>query len=527
MMKACSTSWHDTQLGVTLKFKVTPNCWFYRTQFFPDRHTGDIGKGLSMCRASDEGGRRCTDDNAFGLEIRRLQAKKQYHALKGNTAVVDEMTQEMQQLRDNKAELTVDGGALKPYSMPLTPSAERVLAQLREDGFAPYVVGGSVRDALLGLESKDVDIEVYKATPDQVIASLRKIGNVDEVGKSFGVLKISIGSEDFDVSLPRKESKTGDSHRGFSIEMDPDLTMTEATARRDYTVNALMYDSKLGYIIDKHDGLKDLENRKLRHVSDAFDEDPLRVLRGVQMASRFNMELDESTLEKARSLSPQFDTLAKERVQVEFQKMYEKGTQPVKAFRLLKDTNWDTHFAGLSDVNNTELAADLERNEELIRTGQLSKKQRVLVLSATIGARLPDREARSFLGYTIVGDDMKNAAYSLSRVQKPEESDAGYRHWVRDLPRNVTVSDWVLLKRSQGDTVTADKVEAKTRQLGINEASEPDLLTGDDLLSLFPGSRPGRWIGQSITKARAAQYDSTFRTKEASLEWARKNVEPE
>lgn len=478
-----------------------------------------------MCRASTEGGRRCTDHNAFGLTIRSLQAKKQYHAHKGNTAVVDEMTRKMQEMREQKQALLADGGVVMPYAMFLTPAAERVLAQLRSDGYEPYVVGGSVRDALLGLDSKDVDIEVYKATPDQVIRSLRKIGQVDEVGKSFGVLKIAIGSEDFDVSLPRKDSKVGEGHRGFTVELTPELSLTEATARRDYTINALMYDNKLGYIIDKHGGLADLQAGHLRHISDAFDEDPLRVIRGVQFASRFDMQLHPDTVIKAQTLQSQFKGLAKERIQTEFQKLYEKGKSPHKAFQLLKETGWDKSFHGLHEANNDALHQDLKRVQELTNTGVLPKNKAALILSANIATHLSDSDARSFLSYTTVGDNLKNSSYNLSRTALPEnETNASLREWVRALPRTLTAHDWVLLAKAKGETSVASRIEKKAAALGILHSKEDDMVNGDDMLAHFSERKPGKWMKEALGTIRNAQYSDMFRTRETGLAWMKANI---
>jgi len=478
-----------------------------------------------MCRKLEDGGRRCNSDNAFGIHVRNLQAQKQYHAKQGNTDRVASITDEMEKLREKKAHLTADGGKIRAYSMELTENAQRVLNQLREDGYEPYVVGGSVRDALLGLDSKDVDIEVYKATPEEVVASLRKIGQVDEVGKSFGVLKIQIGGEDFDVSLPRKDSKVGDGHRGFTTELLPELSMYEATARRDFTINALMYDNQLGYIIDKHEGLEDLDKKQLRHISDAFDEDPLRVLRGVQMASRFDMELHPDTVVKAQTLQPQFQDLAKERVQTEFEKLYSKGKAPHKAFQLLKSTGWDANFSGLAEANDGKLGQNLQRTQALADDGTIPKSKYAYVLSANIASHLNDNDAKSFLSYTTIGDDAKNGAYNLSRLKLPEnEEKATMRHWAKSLTRHNTIQDWVYLAKSRGETEKAERIQSTAQSLGLLDGPEPDLVKGEDLMALFPGRRPGPWMRVSLDEARAAQYADGFRTRESGLAWIKKNL---
>lgn len=482
-----------------------------------------------MCRSASDscGARRCNKDNNYGRTVRNLQAQKQYHAKKGNTDKVEEISSQMEEMRETKNSLISDGGELHPYTMNLTPNTSKVLNQLRESGFSPYIVGGSVRDALMGLDSKDVDIEVYGASPEEVVKSLKKIGNVDEVGKSFGVLKIAIGKEDFDVSLPRRDSKVGDGHKGFTVEVDADMTLMEATARRDYTINALMYDDKTGFIIDKHNGVEDLRNGHLRHVSDAFDEDPLRVLRGVQMASRFDMRMHPDTVLKAQTLKGEFKQLAIERVQVEFEKLYTKGKAPDKAIQLLQDTGWDENFAGLDKVNLKHLKRDLKRSQSLINDKTISKDKAQLILSSVIASKMDDKDAREFLRYTTIGDTMKNGAYALSRLELPvKQGKAGLRHWAKNMPNKLTINDWTMLAQAQGDDVKASRIRKEAEKLGILHGPEADLINGNDLLAMHEGSKPGKWMKPALDSLRAAQYSDTFRTREAGLEWAAKHTKP-
>jgi len=167
-----------------------------------------------------------------------------------------------------------------PGLVPLSDAAARVLEQCRAAGGRPLIVGGSVRDALVAryrgstLTSKDVDIEVYDAEPAVLASELSAVGRVDEVGASFGVLKVLCGGEDFDVSLPRTDSKVGSGHRGFEVRVDHDLDEVTAFGRRDYTVNAMGWDPATAELVDPYGGSADLEQGVLRHTTDAFDEDP-------------------------------------------------------------------------------------------------------------------------------------------------------------------------------------------------------------------------------------------------------------
>jgi tRNA nucleotidyltransferase/poly(A) polymerase len=487
-----------------------------------------------MCRAIDNEGRhRCNENNPYGVMKRNLQAQKQYHAArllgqgltdkqrkKSESALLD-ATSKIESLNDEKKDL----GNVRTYVMDLTPHTVAVLRQLENDGFSPYIVGGSVRDALLGLPSKDIDIEVYGGQADSIIKSLRKLGHVDEVGKSFGVLKIRIDDEDFDVSLPRTDSKIGDGHKGFAVEVNPDLSLEEATARRDYTINALMYSHKLGFIIDKHSGLKDIEAKQLRHVSDAFDEDPLRVLRGVQMASRFGMDLHPDTVEKAKSLRPAFADLATERVQMEFQKLYEKGKRTDKALRLLKETEWDQNFDGLTEINDSKLYRNVRRMQKLIDNGSVPQNKRVALLSATISQRLNPKNRRKFLTTTTVGDKEKNNAFNITELKVPQkQGKTSLRNWSHDMPNNTSIRDWALYEMATGDAKQGSRILAKAEKLGIADSAEKDLVNGENMMAAFPTRKPGPWMKEALTKARKAQYSDSFRTQADGVKWISKNI---
>src|SRR5688572_10151929 len=151
-----------------------------------------------------------------------------------------------------------------------------------------YLVGGCVRDALLRLPQKDFDIEVFGTSYEQLTKALERWGKIDLVGRSFGVVKLTapIGSV-YDFTVPRRDSKIAPGHKGFEITFDPNITPRDAAARRDFTINALMFDPRSQQVLDFFGGAEDLRTRTLRHTTDAFTEDPLRVLRGMQFAARF------------------------------------------------------------------------------------------------------------------------------------------------------------------------------------------------------------------------------------------------
>jgi len=237
-----------------------------------------------------------------------------------------------------------------PGLVDLSPAARALLDAVRAAGGRPYLVGGCVRDALLhpGRRPKDVDVEVFGLAMDPLVAALATVGTVDEVGRAFAVLKLRRGGEDFDVSLPRTEVKDGPGHTGFTVVPDPATPPALAAGRRDFTLNALMYDPATEEVLDFFGGLADLRDGVLRHTTAAFAEDPLRVLRGAQFAARFGFRFAPDTAALCRELAPAYRELAVERVWGEWRKIAEKGVHVSAALTALADAGWLDHFPQLA-----------------------------------------------------------------------------------------------------------------------------------------------------------------------------------
>ena len=217
----------------------------------------------------------------------------------------------------------------------------------------PRLVGGGVRDWLLGLEAKDFDVEVAGADYATLVRVLAPFGDADLVGRSFGVVKLRLAGAEYDFSLPRRESKTGSGHRGFAVAPDPTLSDAEAAARRDFTINAIAFDPMTGAIIDPHNGQADLQAKVLRQTSAAFVEDPLRVLRGMQLAARFDLTMAPETVELCRSIVGTFRELPLERIWGEWDKWAIKSVIPSRGIAVLEQTGWLAHFPELSAMSGT------------------------------------------------------------------------------------------------------------------------------------------------------------------------------
>lgn len=195
------------------------------------------------------------------------------------------------------------------------------------------LVGGCVRDELMGFEAKDWDIEVYGVDPEKLGGIIKQFGEVNLVGEAFAVYKLA---GEIDVSLPRRERKSGRGHRAFVIAGDPSMSFEEACSRRDFTVNAILKDPLTGEIVDPFDGRGDIERKLLRMVSRAtFAEDSLRVLRACQFAARFEFDIEPETIEVCKLID--VTDLPRERVWGEIEKLLLKATRPSIGLKWLYD----------------------------------------------------------------------------------------------------------------------------------------------------------------------------------------------
>ncbi len=226
---------------------------------------------------------------------------------------------------------------------------EKQIAQLvKEKGGRTFYVGGYVRDKLLKIENKDVDIEIHGITEEQLQYILKQVGNPISYGKSFGVY--SLKGHNIDIALPRSEKAIGKGHKDFKIDVDPFIGFKQAARRRDITINALMQDVLTDEILDYYNGLDDLKNKIIRQVdSSTFIEDPLRVLRVAQFASRFKFTVAAETIELCKTIDLTY--LTKERVEEELKKCLLKGKKPSIFFDTLNKMNQlDYWFKEIKDL---------------------------------------------------------------------------------------------------------------------------------------------------------------------------------
>lgn len=400
------------------------------------------------------------------------------------------------------------------------PNVPAVVHQLADAvahaGGRLYLVGGGVRDHLMGAPVKDWDLEVFGLSHDALHEILRRRGSVNTVGRSFGVLKWRPhgGSEqEIDVSIPRRDSKVGPGHRGIAVEGDPNMSTREATRRRDLTINAMMWDLGAGRLEDPWDGRRDLHAGVLRAVDEeTFLEDPLRALRVVQFAARLGFSPDPSLIALCRRAA--LDELPAERIQGEWGKLLLKGRDLRLGYSVARAT-------GVL-VRVFPTVADLATDDAIARAATLRDplepegRRWALMLGAWLHpAPAPAVEAvldrlglHTARGYAV----RERLVAVLAALSDPLDSDRALRH----LSTRAELTLLLAVRAAiGGEDLTP--VRARATALGILEHAPPPLLLGRHLRGLV---EPGRRMGEILAEVYTAQLDGTVTDLEGARAFA-------
>jgi len=420
------------------------------------------------------------------------------------------------------------------------------------NGVRAYLVGGCVRDSLMGLKPKDIDIEVFGISSIDILENLLSPhGKVSTVGRSFGIVKLTtLSGEEFDFSLPRRDSKCGIGHKDFRVTIDPTLTIEEAASRRDYTINSMSIDIWTGELIDPFNGCRDLESKILRHTSNAFSEDPLRVLRGFQFSGRYGLTAADETNILCRELVDKFYTLPIERIWIEFEKWATKSVIPSKGLEFLVKSGWIEHFPEIQDLigcpQDPEWHPEGDVFEHTCQVVDQAVGGGVIVMLAALCHDLGKPEttqiidgrirtpghcqtgigkSRSFLKtigcpYDIITQVEKLVNEHLVHIQTINKRSI--RRLIVRLG-NASIDDLVSLigadhagRGSASCKLPDSAINIKDIAEEIGEEIKP-ILMGRHLIEL--GMKPGPHFGQILKNAFEAQLDGKFETVEDGIEF--------
>jgi tRNA nucleotidyltransferase (CCA-adding enzyme) len=455
-----------------------------------------------------------------------------------------------------------------PHDAASLPRATEIARAVREKGGRAIVVGGWVRDRLLGLASKDLDLEVFGIAAPDLRLLLERFDRVDTVGESFTVYKVG----GLDVSLPRRESKIGRGHRAFAVTGDPWMTFEEAARRRDFTINAIGWDPLDEAYLDPFDGRRDLAHRILRLVDPAtFADDSLRVLRAVQLIARFELALDPATRDVCRAIP--LDDLPAERIWAEVEKLLLLPARPSLGFAAALEL-------GVIARLFPEMAALVGCKQEPAWHPEGDVWVHTLLVLDEARARIDDLPRHAGLAVMLgaVCHDLgkpATTAFSDGRIRSLGHEEAGVAPALALLDRlNVHAIDgydvrqqvvgltahhlkpgaWHKVRDEVGDGAfrrLAQKVDlelvarlaaadcrgrpgdfdctamdwflARARSLGVEHGAPRPILLGRHLLAL--GLTPGPRVGAILREVYEQQLDGKITTVDEGIEAARKIME--
>ncbi len=401
-------------------------------------------------------------------------------------------------------------------NFPLSASAKEAIARLTGAGFSAYLVGGAVRDALLGLPMKDFDIAT-DATPDEVE---ELFPNAIDVGRAFGVMKVPFGDEIIEIATFREDAEYTDYRHPKSVRF---AGPEEDASRRDFTINGLFYDPKTRRVLDCVSGFLDLQAKKIRAIGDPtarLKEDALRVLRAVRFAVRFGFKIEEATwralLENARFTRK----VSAERVRDEFAAML-KGPRPGDAIAMLRELGvvslWLPEVAKVKPQVFAALSEDGGvRSTALVFAAALSEtggeEPEKLIQGACDRLRLSGEDKNRVIDL-VLGLPKFNHAFQMR--------EATLRRFVLEPYFDELLQLHRAIARVNDGNLMAYRFLRKLREEAMSGPPSEKLLTGGDLVGL--GFSPGPQFSDILRVVDDLALEKKLATKDEALEYVVKH----
>jgi tRNA nucleotidyltransferase (CCA-adding enzyme) len=444
---------------------------------------------------------------------------------------------------------------------------------LQEHHAKAIIVGGAVRDYLLKLPIKDYDIEVYGLDRlEQLEQILALYGEVNFVGKSFGVLKFVYEGEEYDFSFPRTEQKVGRGHRGFDVICDGSLSFEDAAKRRDFTINAMGYDPTQKILLDPYGGVEDISLRRLCHIDDqTFVEDPLRLYRAVQFAARFEFDLAEETVSLSRKMIEQgaLDELPKERIYQEFKKLLLRSSKPSLGFEWMRKLGILRYYPELEAIIDVPQSAkwhpegDVWRHtmmalDKMVAFQKGDERYDLRMMFATLchdfgkatHTQINDNGSITAIGHEKAGvlptehflyrlmDEHAFIQSILPLVAYHLAPSSYYRNGAKDstirkLATKVNIEELVTVARADflGRTTSAslagvyhagDWLLSKAKALNVAQEPIKPLLQGRDLIEI--GLKPSKRFKELLDRLYLAQLNGKIGTKKEALTYLKELI---
>jgi len=399
---------------------------------------------------------------------------------------------------------------------------ENIFEKLNKNNIRAVIVGGYVRDSLLNINSKDIDIELYGISSlCKVENLLQEFGDTNSVGKSFGVCKLRYDELDLDFTLPREEIKNSLGHCGFTVKTNKNLNFRAASIRRDFTINAMGYDVVEKKLLDPFNGKKDLNAKILRVVNEkTFVEDPLRVLRAVQFSARFHLSIDKNLLKLSRKMVKDgaLNELSKERIFDEIKKFLLKSQTPSIGLVLLKELHLFHFFVELQNLSEEDYHITLRRVDNMSKILKKNKNSLALML-VTLTSKLNKSQTLSFVS------KLTNERKLIEKILLLKESVL-----------NTNMSDEELYKVAEFNSIESTllyyevlypqnkeaykRVKKRAIELRVFNEKLIPLIQGRDLIKI--GMKPSKEFAEILARAYKAQMGGEFKNFDEAILWLKK-----
>ena len=454
----------------------------------------------------------------------------------------------------------------------LPTALDPIIDALIKQGYRPVVVGGYVRDTLLNIPSKDIDIEVFGVESlAHLEALLTPFGKVHSVGKSFGVIKLQLPDMEVDFSLPRQEEKVSQGHKGFCVTVDGALSFEEAAIRRDFTINAMGYDLKSKTLLDPFNGQDDLTHRRLDIVNaQTFVEDPLRLYRAVQFAARFELKATQALHDLACTMveKKMLDELPKERVFEEIKKLLLKSRKPSVGLTLMDAFNMLANFPELKALQGVPQEPDYHPEgdvwthtlmvlDAMTTLHGTDKKKNIRLSLAALCHDLGKADTTETIDGRIraIGHEMSGIPLTERFLERLSDEKAlleaviplvkhhlkplqFYKQGaksaaIRRLANQVNIEELILLAKADflgrtteealtGEFKAGEWLQERAKELDVINMPMAPLLQGRDLL--LAGLTPSRAFKTILQKAYERQLDGDITTHDEALSWLKKEL---
>jgi len=391
-----------------------------------------------------------------------------------------------------------------------------IFKKLLQNSIRPIIVGGFVRDFLLHKASKDIDIELYGISSYAKLEKLlEEFGDVNSVGKCFGICKLTLLDIELDFSFPRCDSKIALGHNGFQTIIDTSLDFKSASRRRDFTINAIGFDIEKKIFLDPYNGKNDLKLKLLNAVDEkTFVEDPLRVLRAVQMSRRFEMSLSNSLFLLCKHMvqNRALEELPKERILEEMKKLFFLASNISEGFILLEKFGAFYFFTPLDTLEKQEIQTIYKALDKFVQEKKENNKTNLTIMFATVCYYFSSSQISVFLAHFT--NDKKLIKDVTLFVQHKNSLNISN---VSDYDLYLLATKLKLREYFLFISLFSEPSELYKRaeKLQILDKQMPNLLEGKDLIHL--GLKPSQLFSEILKKSYEAQMRGKLSTKEIAI----------